>query len=148
MRVRTAIPSDLEILADFISEEAREAEARELDRETLLRGIEAGLNDSSVAAYWVLIDEAEKPCGTLSVTREWSEWNAGYYWWIQSVYLEPAHRGRGCMSLLLEAVLEAARTQNCLELRLYVHETNMRAIKSYQKAQFDHSHYKIMTRII
>jgi len=148
VKVRAAIPSDLELLADFIMEEAMEAEKRKLDRSTLLRGIETALNDSSVAEYWVLIDDSEKPCGALSVTKEWSEWNAGYYWWIQSIYIDPSHRGQGCMNLMLETVLEDARTRNCHELRLYVHESNERAIKAYQKACFNQSPYKIMTRAI
>jgi len=148
VRVRAAIPSDLELLADFITEEAREAEGRELDRSTLLRGIETALHDPSIAEYWVLTDDREKPCGTLSITREWSEWNAAFYWWIQSIYIDPSHRGQGCMKLMLEAVLKDARTRNCHELRLYVHESNERAIRAYRSARFENSPYKIMTRVI
>ncbi|MBR3859526.1 MAG: GNAT family N-acetyltransferase [Bacteroidaceae bacterium] len=32
------------------------------------------------------------PVGSLMLTREWSDWNNQWYWWIQSVYVTPEHR--------------------------------------------------------
>lgn len=148
MKVRTADPSDLEQLVHFIAEEAREAEGREIDRATLVRGIAPALVDPSIAAYWVLTDEKDVPCGNVSVVKEWSEWNARYYWWIQSIYIHPAQRGRGYMTLMLDAVIKEARKQDCHELRLYVHEANMAAIKAYEKSFFRQSPYRIMIRDI
>ena len=61
------------------------------------------------------------------------------------MYLAPSQRGKGRMSLLLDAVKSEMEQQKGLELRLYVHERNQAAIKAYEKADFVHSQYKIMT---
>ena len=48
--------------------------------------------------------------GCLGVTSEWSDWNAGYYWWFQSVYVKPSFRNIG-VSLHLSNLL-VVRTQS------------------------------------
>ena len=146
MRVREASSKDLDILVSFIAEEAREAEGLGKDRETLARGIGAALQDTSLARYWLLVDDEDTACGCTSVVKEWSDWNAGYYWWIQSMYIAPDYRGNGYLNVLLDAILEAARAQDCLELRLYVHKENGAAIRAYEKAGFGRAPYSIMSR--
>ena len=146
MKVRRAELKDLEYLVEFTSEEAREAEGSVKIPETLEKGIRAALEDSTIAIYWVLVDEKEAPVGSVSALREWSDWNAGYYWWIQSMYISPAYRGKGCMTPLLDAVKSEVKKQQGLELRLYVHEENKVAIRAYEKARFTHSSYRIMAQ--
>jgi ribosomal protein S18 acetylase RimI-like enzyme len=48
------------------------------------------------------------------------------------------------LSQLLDAVKDEAQTQGGLDLRLYVHEDNNRAVKAYRKSGFRESKYKIM----
>jgi len=144
MRVRPAEISDFDHLLEFIQQEAMEAEGRDVDRSILARGISAALDDSSIAAYWILADDEDVPRGTVSVVKEWSDWTASYYWWIQSAFIDPEYRGRGCLALLLDTVKKAARKQGCREMRLYVHDTNRAAIRAYEKAQFTRLAYTIM----
>ena len=144
MYVRKAILNDLPYLVDFTAEEAREAEGSIKVPETLKKGIMAALKDPTIATYWVLVDETNTPVGSVSAVREWSDWNAGYYWWIQSMFLSKSQRGNGRMSLLLDAVKNEMHSQNGLELRLYVHKNNQTAIKAYSKAKFSNSDYEIM----
>ena len=33
--------------------------------------------------------------GSLLITKEWSDWRNGNFWWIQSVYVRPEARRRG-----------------------------------------------------
>ena len=94
MKVRAAEPDDLDVLVGFIAEEAREAGEHGKNPATIECGIRAGLENPSVARYWVLEDGSGVPCGSVSVTREWSDWNAFYYWWIQSIYICPEQRGQ------------------------------------------------------
>jgi len=145
MSVRRAVLEDLPYLIKFTAEEAREAENSIKIPETLTKGIKKGLEDDSIAMYWVLSDENDTPIGSVSALKEWSDWNAGYYWWIQSMYLVPDQRGKGKMKNLLDAVRAAMAKEEDLQLRLYVHEENKAAIKAYNKAKFVHSKYKIMT---
>lgn len=144
MKVRKAVLDDLPYLVNFTSEEAREAEGSIKIPETLEKGILVALRDPSIANYWVLVDENDTPVGSVSAVREWSDWNAGYYWWIQSMFLSKSQRGKGRMSLLLDAVKHEMKVQKGLELRLYVHKDNCTAVRAYQNAHFSKSDYEIM----
>jgi RimJ/RimL family protein N-acetyltransferase len=116
----------------------------EKDTKTLRDGIKAALEDRSIAMYWVLVNQNNEPVGSASALKEWSDWSAGYYWWIQSMYIKPDYRGKGYMDLLLDAIRSEMKEQNGLELRLYVHENNQAAIRAYEKANFTFSKYRIM----
>jgi len=145
LSVRKARIEDLSYLVEFTAEEAREAEGSVKIPDTLEKGISAALADNTIATYWVLVDENDIPVGSVSTLKEWSDWNAGYYWWIQSMYLAPSQRGKGRMALLLEAVKSEMKSQKGLELRLYVHKDNGAAVRAYEKSNFEHSDYRIMT---
>ncbi|UCC86676.1 MAG: GNAT family N-acetyltransferase [Anaerolineales bacterium] len=140
--------ADLELLLAFTMAEAKEAEGIVGDEARVREGIRTALGDSSVARYWVLETDSSELVGHMSVVKEWSDWNSGYYWWIQSMYIRPAFRGRALMDRLLHVVEDAARQAGALELRLYVHAQNERAIKAYRKAGFSDSEYRIMTMSI
>jgi len=144
--VRAATIKDLDTLVSFTLAEAVEAEGIEISAETVSRGISAGLQDPALARYWVLEDHENAVVGSISVVREWSDWHAGYYWWIQSMFIKPGYRGQGLMRQLVAAVAETAAAEAALELRLYVHEENERAIRAYRRADFADSPYRIMTR--
>jgi ribosomal protein S18 acetylase RimI-like enzyme len=124
--------------------EAAEAEGRRLDRAKARRGIRAALEDESVAIYWVAEAPPAGIVGNISVVKEWSNWSAGSYWWVQSLYIRPEHRGRGLLKRLVDAVRESARKNKALDIRLYVHRNNERAIKAYEKCGFREADYRIM----
>jgi ribosomal protein S18 acetylase RimI-like enzyme len=144
LKVRRAELNDLDKLVEFSAAEAREAEGDKKNVKTLANGIKAALEDGSIAMYWVLVNEDNQPVGSTSALKEWSDWNAGYYWWIQSMYIRPDYRGKGYLNLLLDAIQLEMKKQNGLELRLYVHENNQAAIRAYGKANFVFSKYRIM----
>jgi len=144
IQVRKATLTDLERLVSFAVAEANEAEGLPKTHERVQEGINTALCDDSVAIYWVLEQGGAEVIGNVSVVKEWSNWNAGYYWWIQSIYLLPGFRGRGLMQKLIQTVKQAARKEKALDLRLYVHKSNKRAIRAYRKTGFSDSEYKIM----
>jgi GNAT superfamily N-acetyltransferase len=143
--VRRATSSDLERLISFAIAEASEAEKTARSSEPIREGVRVGLEGESIAMYWVLEKENSEVIGNVSVVKEWSNWNSGYYWWIQSMFLHPEYRGKGLMDRLIEVVKEAAKKEEAVELRLYVHNRNERAIKAYRKSGFLDSDYRIMT---
>jgi len=61
------------------------------------------------------------------------------------MFLRPEYRGIGLMDKLIEAVREAAKKEDAVDIRLYVHNKNERAIKAYRKSGFLDSDYHIMT---
>ena len=144
-KVRNPNLNDLKYLVEFIAAEANEAEGVHKASAKMINGIKTGLENPSIARYWVLENENQEPVGSVSVVKEWSDWNCGFYWWIQSMYLLPNHRGKGLMNELLQEVKNAAKKEDAIELRLYVHKDNKRAIKAYQKAGFSESDYNMMS---
>jgi ribosomal protein S18 acetylase RimI-like enzyme len=144
LKVRSAELNDLDQLVEFTAAEAREAEGHEKDTKTLKDGIKAALEDCSIAMYWVLMNQNNETVGSASALKEWSDWNAGYYWWIQSMYIQPDYRGKGHMDLLLDAIKSEMNEQAGLKLRLYVNENNQAAKRAYKKANFAFSKYRIM----
>ncbi|MFX1466106.1 MAG: GNAT family N-acetyltransferase [Promethearchaeota archaeon] len=142
--VRQAKLSDHEKLISFSVLEAKEAEGIDLSPGNVRHGILAALKNDALGKYWVLTKENEEVIGNISVIREWSNWNGGYYWWIQSLFIQPEFRGTGLMQKLIDTVKEEAQRGKGLDLRLYVHSTNTRAIKAYRKSGFSESDYRIM----
>ncbi len=142
--IRRAGLSDLGALVEFTLAEAKEAEGISLNREKVRKGIRAALEDEAVAVYWILEDSGKDAVGHISVVKEWSNWNAGYYWWIQSLYIKPECRGRGLMERMIRAVRKCAKDGQALDLRLYAHKNNQRALKAYVKAGFVEADYRIM----
>jgi GNAT superfamily N-acetyltransferase len=143
-QIRKAVINDIDSLIEFSLEEAKEAEGLTKVPDTLRAGITTALNDSSKATYWVIVDENDKPFGNVSALKEWSDWNDGYYWWIQSMFLSPRYRGKGYLKLLINAVNSEMKRENGLELRLYVHKNNKVAIRAYEKVGFVISNYDVM----
>jgi ribosomal protein S18 acetylase RimI-like enzyme len=144
--VRRARDKDLDSLVSFTVAEAREAEGAELDPSIVRRGVEAGLSNRAIAMYWVVESDRGEVVARTSALREWSDWHAQYYWWIQSMYVVPGHRGRGLVEMLMGTVSAEARNSGAADLRLYVHEQNSRAIRAYRRCGFSGLPYRIMSK--
>ena len=142
--VRPARMGDLETLVSFTLAEAMEAEASSKRAQTVRVGVRAGLEDARVSRYWVLETDEGAVVGSASVVREWSDWHAADYWWVQSMYVHPDWRGRGLSALLLEEVARQAQAAGALEVRLYVHEDNERAVAAYRRYGFVDAPYQVM----
>jgi predicted GNAT family acetyltransferase len=144
--VRRAQDKDLDSLVSFTVAEAREAEGAEKDPSIVRRGVEAGLSNRAIAMYWVVESDQGEIVASTSVVREWSDWHAQDYWWIQSMYVVPGHRGQGLVEMLIGAVSAKARESGAADLRLYVHTRNRRAIEAYRRCGFGDLPYAIMSR--
>lgn len=144
-RVRKALPEETEALASLILAMALESEGRVLDYDTLSAGIQAVFSNPALGTYWV-IEQAQALIACTLTTVEWSDWNNAPYWWIQSLYIQPEHRGAGRFEQLLAHLEQEARHQQVPELRLYVEQNNERAIRVYQRNGFESGHYRCMIK--
>jgi len=144
MIIRSATVVDLTSLVDFVLAEAHEAEGRELDRVTVAAAVGAALADPALARYWVA-EDASVPIAAIAIVLEWSDWLNAAYWWVQLAYVTPDHRRRGVIRALVDHVRTVASTEGAPELRLYVHPSNTRAIRAYERLGFTLSPYVMMT---
>jgi ribosomal protein S18 acetylase RimI-like enzyme len=88
--------------------------------------------------------EAPLLVGQLMITYEWSDWRNGLFWWIQSVYVDPAWRRRGVFRQMHLAVIASAKAApDVCGVRLYVEQDNQTAQTVYQRLGLSPSAYKV-----
>ena len=117
-----------------------ESEGTTLNLEKVTKGVTAAMNDESKGIYWVAKVNG-KVIGSLMVTREWSDWNNEWYWWIQSVYVLPDYRKHGVYKAMYSTLKEVAKENKVSQIRLYVDKTNHPAQQVYQRLGMHESHY-------
>ena len=143
LTVDPATAEDLAFIVHANHAMALETEGRQLDLPTLQAGVGAALADSRRGRYFVA-REAGANVGTLLLTYEWSDWRNGEFWWIQSVYVEPAARGKGVFRALYAHVLAAAQADpGICGLRLYVDHENAAARETYTKVGMKDAGYSV-----
>jgi ribosomal protein S18 acetylase RimI-like enzyme len=132
--------SDIDTIVQFQADMAMESEGCVLNKEKVIKGVTAAMLDDSKGIYWVAKYEG-RTIGSLMITREWSDWNNEWYWWIQSVYVAPEYRRKGVYKAMYLKVKDAAKENNVSLVRLYVDKTNLSAQKVYQNLGMHESHY-------
>ncbi len=140
---RLGIKSDLENLVEFNYRMALETEDKELDRNCLQRGVLNMLSDTNKGFYLVAEHNTDGVIASLMITKEWSDWRDGYFWWVQSVYVKENYRRRGIYRRLYQNVKNIAqKSNNCCGLRLYVEKENLIAQSTYLALGMQETHYK------
>ena len=138
-----ATKADIDALIIFQQAMALETESIELDSEILRQGINALYDDPSRGKY-IVISLDGVLAGCLMLTYEWSDWRNGTVLWIQSVYIEPQHRGKGLYKLLYNFVKNEVSSDNSLKgIRLYVDKRNTTAQKVYETLGMNGEHYQV-----
>jgi len=146
--VRKAVEADAETIAQFNTAMARETEGRELEQAKTGPGIKALLAHPEYGFYLVAEMEGHV-VGSLMITTEWSDWNNGLYWWVQSVYVRTEFRRRGIYRTLYEDVRARASDNPAVcGCRLYVERDNVGAQQAYTRLGMTETHYKIFEEMM
>jgi GNAT superfamily N-acetyltransferase len=141
MEIRLGRKSDAEQIAEFQLAMALETEGKSLDRETVVAAVSDVFEDPQ-KGFYVVAETEDGVVGSLMITYEWSDWRRSWWWWIQSVYVTPAQRGRGIYRRLYEFVTDQARSAgNVKGIRLYVETNNTAAQRVYEKLGMNRSPY-------
>lgn len=131
MIVRPARADEAPLLAAWNAALAWETEHKRLDAPTVLRGVQRVFDEPGRGRYLIAERDGEA-AGTLMLTYEWSDWRCADWWWIQSVYVAPAHRRQGVYAALYAHVRdEAMSREDVCGLRLYVEKENAVAQRTY-----------------
>ncbi len=155
-RIRAAEPADVDLLAQWAQAMALETEHRQLDADTVRAGVAAGIADPAKARYFIAMHDAVLAggetigvaVGTLMITREWSDWRNGDWWWIQSVYVIAQHRRQGVFAAMHQHVQQLAQdTSGVIGLRLYVERDNDVAQRTYTALGMHDAGYLIQEQL-
>lgn len=144
--IRDAVAADLEMLVGFTVQEAREAEQIDIDEAAVRRGVQGAFQNPPLATYWVAESADGRVVASTSVVTEWSDFHGGHYWWIQSIFIVPEHRGGELVALLIDHAARMAEASGALDLRLYACRSNERALRAYRRCGFTVAPYVIMTK--
>ncbi len=132
LRIREATIDDLATIVDFNIRMADETEDIELDSVTVTAGVRAVLEDGTKGTFYVAdIGDGSPVRGQLMITYEWSDWRNGLFLWIQSVFVDVPYRRQGVFRALYRHVEARGRTPGHCGVRLYVHDHNDSAERTY-----------------
>jgi GNAT superfamily N-acetyltransferase len=144
LTLREGHATDLDFIIRGNTAMARETEGIELDPALVRPGTLAVLRDRSLGRYFIA-ESAGRPVGQMMLTLEWSDWRNGVFWWVQSVFVEPEHRGKGVFSSLYRHVCDlAAASPEVCGLRLYVDRGNAGARDIYASLGMHSTNYDVM----
>ncbi|MCU0715774.1 MAG: GNAT family N-acetyltransferase [Pirellula sp.] len=147
IEIRQAIPSDVEIIAQYNIALCRETEGRELDLVTVTNGVKRIVSEPNRGKYFVAEIDGEV-VGQAAHTFEWSDWRNGEIWWIQSVYVHPRFRNQGVFRALFNHIEELGEVNcDCCGIRLYMERENQTARESYRRLGFGETGYVVFERM-
>lgn len=152
IHVRPARLDDAPTLIAFQKAMAWETEELRLDEAILSSGIRSVLEDPAKGHYFVAETQAPTSAeaktvapavvGSLMLTREYSDWRDGWFWWIQSVYVVEAWRRNGVFRSLYRFVQQlASQSPGVCGLRLYVDHDNHKAHRTYELVGMQRARY-------
>src|SRR5204862_5617497 len=132
LKIRRAALRDAPALVAFNSAMALETERKVLMPRVIGAGVRELLRRRD-AGFYTVAELGGEVIAALMVTKEWSDWRNGDFWWIQSVYVRPEHRRRGVYRRMYAHLRKlAARDRAVVGFRLYVEEHNRRAQSTYR----------------
>ena len=145
--IRRAGTDDAQALIDFNCAMARETEGKQLLPEVVGAGVR-GLLAHPAAGFYLLAEVDGVVIGALMLTKEWSDWRNGSFWWIQSVYVRPEHRRRGVYRQLYRHVQQLAANDSAVcGFRLYVERENSAAQSVYRALGMSETHYRVFEEL-
>jgi len=144
LSIRRATPADSPTIVRFNAALAWESEAKKLDQAVLTLGVHAVLGDPHKGFYTVAVIDGQI-VGQILITYEWSDWRNGWYWWIQSVYVQEEFRRRGVFRAIYQHLHDMALVDpSVIGLRLYVEHDNKRAQSTYLSLGMTEEPYGLM----
>jgi len=143
IEIRPATQEDSKYIIDFQQKMAMETEDVVLDPLVIAEGLKRLFEDPAKGTYYVAVEDREV-IGCMMTTYEWSEWKCGNVLWIQSVYIAPAHRGKGVFKKMYEYIKSLVTAGSGYRgIRLYVDKSNAAAQKVYEKLGMNGDHYQV-----
>src|SRR5437868_10857989 len=143
LKIRRATARDADALIAFNRAMALETERKDLWAHVIGAGVRNLLRRPD-AGFYSVAELGGEVIGALMVTKEWSDWRNGDFWWIQSVYVRPEHRRRGVYRRMYTHLRKlATQDRAAVGFRLYVEQHNHRAQSTYRASGMERTHYLV-----
>ena len=143
LKIRRATRRDAADLIAFNRAMALETERKSLWPQVIGAGVRNLLRRPD-SGFYSVAELGGEVIGALMVTKEWSDWRNGDFWWIQSVYVRPEHRRRGVYRRMYAHLRKlAARDRAVVGFRLYVEQHNRRAQSTYRASGMARTPYLV-----
>lgn len=141
MQVRKATIEEIASIVDFQLKMAAETEGIELDKNTVVKGVTAVIEDENKGQYYVT-EINSQIVASLLTTFEWSDWRNGTILWIQSVYVLKEFRRKGIYRTMYSHIKNKVLENKKLNgIRLYADKSNITAHKTYKELGMSPDHY-------
>jgi ribosomal protein S18 acetylase RimI-like enzyme len=145
--VRIAYKSDIDAIVNFNIEGAKESAGHMLSYESVRDGVAYSLRAPN--DFYLLCEEEGKIVGQLRVHQHWYDWYDQTFWWIEHVYVPPAHRRKGYAKMLVDEVRRRAKEKREIKaLLLVVNPKNNPAVRLYEKLEFELHPNKVMADFV
>ena len=139
--IREGSISDTPTISKFQQQMALETESKILNEWTVRQGVESVLKCPN-KGFYIIAEADSKIIGSLLVTFEWSDWRNGWFFWIQSVFVDAVYRRQGVYRLMQSEVIRRTKASgNCCGIRLYVEKDNRNAQKVYRNLGMHETDY-------
>ena len=130
--IREGSLSDTPTISRFQQQMALETESKILKESTIRQGVESVLKCPN-KGFYIIAETDSQVIGSLLVTFEWSDWRNGWFFWIQSVFVDAKYRRQGVYRVMHSEVIRRTKESgNCCGIRLYVEKDNRNAQKVYK----------------
>lgn len=147
IEIRLAQTKDAKRLAEFNIAMALETENLTLSPGAVLKGVKTLLQHPQ-HGFYAVAEIGNEVQGCLMVTKEWSDWRNGMYWWVQSVYVLKTYRRHGVFRNLYDYIRKKADEEGgTCGFRLYVERNNKTAQDTYRAMGMAETDYLIFEKL-
>lgn len=130
--IRTATTADVDAIATLMVAHAL-YEQSAIEKEGLAANFEKHLADPGHELRCLVVECDGRLVGYTTFIRQFSTWDAGFYIYLDCLYLDDSMRGRGIGQELMEHIKEYARAEGCSQVQWQTPDFNTGAIKFYKR---------------
>ena len=132
MIIRNAIPQDVEQLIDLCAAHAA-YEKVDYDPTQKKEKLSEFLFLSENNMQCIVVEEGHQLVGYVTYIKQFSTWDAGFYLYLDCLFLKESVRGKGIGRQLMNKVCEYAIQENCSEIQWQTPDFNSKAISFYKR---------------
>ncbi len=130
INIRAAVPADTPQIFQFICDLA-EYEKAPNEVKCTPESLGESLFCNPPTAYALMIEENGQPVGYAIYFYNYSTWLAAKGLYLEDVYVDPVHRGKGAGIKLMKMLAKKARKQGCKRFEWSVLDWNTPSIEFY-----------------